>query len=83
MGIVRAFDSATMTATIEQRGKFEVGGQVEFLQPHGKTFSQTITSMHDPDGLEIFSAPHPQQLITIPVAEPVEIWSLMREKFLS
>ena len=78
LGIVRDFDSATMTATIEQRGKFEVGERVEFLQPKGKTFSQTITEMRDADGLEIFSAPHAQQIVKIPVAEPVEIWSLMR-----
>ena len=78
LGIVRDFDAATMTATIEQRGKFEVNQRVEFFQPTGKTFSQTITSMHDADGEEIFSAPHAQQIVKIPVAEPVEIWSLMR-----
>ena len=78
LGIVRAFDVNTMTATIEQRGKFEVGERVEFLQPKGKTFAQTITAMRDEDGLEILSAPHAQQIVTMPVAEPVEIWSLMR-----
>ena len=78
LGIVRAFDSATMTATLEQRGKFEVGERVEFLQPKGRTFSQTIASMRDADGLEISAAPHAQQVVTIPVAEPVEVWTLMR-----
>ena len=78
LGIVRAFDASTMTATIEQRGKFNVGERVEFLQPKGKTFSQTITSMRDEDGQEILSAPHAQQIIKMPVVEPVEIWSLMR-----
>ncbi len=78
LGIVRAFDASTMTATIEQRGKFESGERVEFLQPTGKTFSQVITSMRDADGLEISAAPHAQQVVTIPVDKPVEIWSLMR-----
>lgn len=78
LGIVRAFDATTMIATIEQRGKFEVGERVEFLQPKGKTFQQTITSMQDEDGQEILSAPHAQQIIKVPVVEPVEIWSLMR-----
>ena len=78
LGIVRAFDAGTMTATIEQRGKFEVGQRVEFFQPHGKTFSQEIKSMRDEDGLEILSAPHAQQIVKMPVAAPVEIWSLMR-----
>ena len=78
LGIVRAFDAATMTATIEQRGKFEINQRVEFFQPHGKTFSQTITSMRDADGQEIFSAPHAQQIVKISVIEPVEVWALMR-----
>ena len=79
LGIVRNFDGETMTATIEQRGKFERGGRVEFLQPHGETFTQTIDFMRDADGLEISAAPHAQQLVTIPVTKPVEIWSLIRE----
>ena len=79
LGIVRAFDASTMTATIEQRGKFKIGERVEFFQPHGKTFSQEIKSMRDIDGLEIESAPHAQQIVKIPVTAPVEIWSLMRE----
>ncbi len=79
LGIVRNFDGTTMTATIEQRGKFERGGRVEFLQPHGDTFTQTIDFMRDADGLEISAAPHAQQLVTISVTKPVEIWSLMRE----
>ena len=78
-GIVRNFDRATMTVTIEQRGKFSVGDRVEFLQPHGKTFSQTITEMRDVEGTEIFAAPHAQQIVTLPVVEPVEKFSLMRE----
>ena len=79
LGIVRDFDAATKIATIEQRGKFEINQRVEFLQPTGKTFSQTITSMCDEDGQEIFSAPHAQQIVKIPVDESLEIWSLMRK----
>ncbi|MCR5834273.1 MAG: U32 family peptidase [Selenomonadaceae bacterium] len=79
LGIVRAFDAETMTATIEQRGKFELGNRVEFLQPQGKTFSQTLTSMRDENDTEITAAPHAQQTVKIKVSEPVEIWSLMRE----
>ncbi len=78
LGIIRAFDAKTMTATIEQRGKFEVNQRVEFFQPTGKTFSQIITSMRGEDGTEIFSAPHAQQIVKISVVEPVEIWSIMK-----
>ena len=79
LGIVREFDAAKMTATIEQRGKFFVNQRVEFFQPTRKIFSQTITEIRDVDGVEISAAPHAQQLVKIPVVAPVEIWSLMRE----
>ena len=78
LGIVRDFDASTMTATLEQRGKFEVGERVEFFQQRGETFQQTIAAMHDADGQEILSAPHAQQVVKMQVDKPVEIWSLMR-----
>ena len=78
LGIVRAFDAETMTVTVEQRGKFEVNQEVEFFQPHGQTFKQKISKMFDAEGQEILSAPHPQQIVKIPVDNPVEIWSLLR-----
>ncbi len=80
LGIVREFDRESMTALIEQRGNFKVGAEVEFLQPKGKTFSQKINFMTDAEGTEIFSAPHAQQLVKIPLSQPAEIWSLMRTK---
>ena len=79
LGIVRDFDFENMMATIEQRGKFELNDEVEFFQPHGKTFSQKIFKMFNDSDEEIFSAPHAQQIVKIPVNEPVEIWSLMRK----
>ena len=79
LGIVREYDEDKKFATIEQRGKFELGEEIEFFQPHGKTFSQKISKMFNADGEEIFSAPHAQQIVKIPVSEPVEIWALMRK----
>ena len=85
MGIVRDFDEKNFVATVEQRGKFEVNTDVEFFQPHEKTFRQKISKMFDDDDKEIFSAPHAQQLVKIPVEKKVEKFSLMRgvmhEKF--
>lgn len=78
LGIVKNFDAEKMLATVEQRGKFEIGMDVEFFQPHEKTFAQTLTKIFDEDGQEIFSAPHAQQIVKIPVVKPVEIFSLMR-----
>ena len=78
LGIVREFDAETMTATIEQRGKFERGQAVEFFQPHSETFAQKIPAMFDEAGEEISAAPHAQQIVKVPVEQPVEIWALMR-----
>lgn len=79
LGIVREFDADKMLATIEQRGKFELGQAVEFFQPHGKTFSQIISKMYDVEGNEISSAPHAQQIVKLPVTQAVEIFALMRD----
>ena len=78
LGIVRDFDAKKMVATVEQRGKFSAGQEVEFFQPHGKTFRQKISAMFDENNQEIFSAPHAQQIVKIPVNNPVELWSLVR-----
>lgn len=78
LGIVRNFDAENFIATVEQRGKFEVNQEVEFFQPRGKTFKQKISAMYNEDGEEIFSAPHAQQIVKIPVTQAVEKFSLMR-----
>ena len=78
LGIVRNFDAEKMLVTVEQRGKFELNQDVEFFQPHGEIFRQKISAMYDEDGEEIFSAPHAQQIVKIPVTQAVENFSLMR-----
>lgn len=78
LGIVRDFDEATMIATVEQRGKFELNQAVEFFQPHKQTFTQTISTMLNESGEEISSAPHAQQIVKIRAEKPVEVWTLMR-----
>lgn len=77
-GIVREFDAKKMTATVEQRGKFSIGDEVEFFQPNLQNFRQKITKMYDAENQEIFSAPHAQQIVKIPVENPVENFSLLR-----
>ena len=78
LGIVRDFDAEKNLVTVEQRGKFSVGDEVEFFQPVGKTIKQKISAMFDVEGNEIYQAPHAQQIVKIPVAEKIETWSLMR-----
>ena len=78
LGIVRSYDSQTKLATVEQRGKLQIGQQIEILQPNNPTFIQRLSHMTDEDGNLIEAAPHAQQIVKIKMDNPVESWSLIR-----
>ena len=78
LGVVREFDSKHNVAIVEQRGKLEVGQQIEIIQPQGQTFMQTLTDMVDEEGNSIEAAPHAQQIIKIKLLQSVQPWSLIR-----
>lgn len=80
IGLVKAYDAATGCAVIEQRNHMRVGDEIEIAQPAGPAFSQRIEHMTDADGLEIQAAPHPQQIITMPMREPVQPYSMLRRR---
>ena len=78
--MVLDYDENTGFAVIEQRNKFVVGDEVEFLRHHGEIFSQKITEMYDAEGERITEAPHPQQIIRLKIDKPVEKWDMMRRE---
>ena len=78
LGIVREFDLVNNIAIVEQRGKLEVGQQIEIIQPQGQTFSQTLTDMVDEEDNPIDAAPHAQQIVKIKLSQPAQPWSLIR-----
>ena len=78
LGIVREFDEITMIATVEQRGKLELGQNIEILQPQGNNFSQILSEMKDEENNSINSAPHAQQIVKIKFNQLVQPWSLIR-----
>lgn len=80
IGMVLDYDENTGFATIEQRNKFVVGDEVEFLRHRGEIFSQKVTEMYNEDGERITEAPHPQQIIRLKVDKPVEKWDMMRKE---
>ena len=75
LGVVVDYDAGTKLALIEQRNKFTVGEEVEFLK---NGLKQTITEIYEEDGTPITSAPHPQQMLRIKVTNPVEKLDIMR-----
>jgi len=76
VGVVVDYDSVTGMALIEQRNKFSIGDEVEFIKGG---FKQIVEKMYDIDGAAITSAPHPQQLLRIKTSMPVMKFEIMRK----
>jgi U32 family peptidase len=78
VGIVHAYDDAAGVATVEQRNHMKCGQEIELFQPHLPVFRQTLMEMWDDTGTPIMTAPHPQQMLRIRMAQPVEPNSILR-----
>ena len=78
VGIVHAYDDAARVATVEQRNHMKCGQEIELFQPHLPVFRQTLMEMWDDTGTPIMTAPHPQQILRIRMAQPVEPNSILR-----
>ncbi|MCL6560362.1 MAG: U32 family peptidase, partial [Firmicutes bacterium] len=66
IGLVRSYDPQAGLLTVEQRNRFAVGDEVEFLTPEGKPYKHRIEGIYDDEGNSLDAAPHPQQIVKIP-----------------
>ena len=82
VGLVRSYDAENRLATVEQRNNMKLGQVLEIFQPVGEPFRQELAEMWDEEGEEITAAPHPQQLVRIRTAQPVEPNSILRRDVL-
>ena len=80
MGVVKDYDQAAGEAVVEVRNKIFKGDQLELIIPGRKTFTITADYLLDEEGAEIEAAPHPKQLIKIPLAEEIPAGSLLRRQ---
>lgn len=80
IGLVKEYDKETGFAIIEQRNKFVVGEEIEFLTTNGKNFSQKVVEMYDTEGNRLEEAPHPQQIIKLKVDTHVSPFDMMRKE---
>ncbi|ODS50102.1 MAG: putative protease [Halanaerobium sp. 4-GBenrich] len=80
MGVVKAYDPEAQEAVVEVRNKIFKGDELEFIVPGQKTFTIRADYLLDEEGAEIEAAPHPKQLIKIPLTEEVPIGSLLRRQ---
>lgn len=78
-GTVLDYNPETGMATIEQRTKFSVGEEIEFIPFKESSFKQRIEMLWDEEGNEIQSAPHPKQIVRLKVSYPVEKNILVRK----
>jgi putative protease len=80
MGVVRDYDPNKAEAVVEVRNKIFKGDELELIVPGEKTFRVTAEYLLDEEGEEIEAAPHPKQLIKIPLATEVPAGSLLRRQ---
>jgi putative protease len=79
VGRVLDYDPAGRMATVEQRNCFELGDRLEFCPPSGPVFTRELREMYGEGGEALERAPHPRQVIKMPMTEPVESWTLIRK----
>lgn len=79
VGIVHSWDAATGTALIEQRNHFRVGDTLELMRHNLQDEIIQVVSITDLEGNNQETAPHPQQMVRIPVANRVEAMDILRK----
>ena len=80
VGSVLGYDEKTGLALIEQRNKFVVGDEVEFMRHNGRFFTEKISGIYNEDMQPVTEAPHPQQKLYVKVSQPVEAFDMMRRE---
>ncbi|MBA1336917.1 MAG: peptidase, U32 family large subunit [C1] [Firmicutes bacterium] len=79
VGLVLDYDPASGIATIEQRNRMFTGDIVEVVGPGRDYFVQSIEAMRNDEGEPIDVAPHPQQVVTMPMKHPVKPFDMLRK----
>ncbi len=79
IGLVLDYDEKTGIATVTQRNRFFKGDEIEIIQPMKPYFTQIVEYMENEEGEAIDVAPHPEQILKIPVKEPVIRGAMLRK----
>lgn len=81
IGLVKGYEPETGMAIVEQRNKMNLGDTIEIFGPDIEFFEQELTEMYDLEtGEPVSSAPHPQQMLKIKVAQPVKPNYILRKR---
>lgn len=79
LGIVEKV-SEDGTVHIEQRNKFCTGDTIEIMKPDGQNLPTTVLSIHNADGEEMESAPHPKQQLFLKLSVQPQKYDILRVK---
>jgi len=80
MGVVKDYDRKNKLAVVEVRNKFFEGDIIEFFGPDRKAFNEKVNYIINSEGEKVENAPHPKELIKIPVDKKVEKGYIVRRK---
>lgn len=78
VGLVLSYDETTGYAMVEQRNNMKKGQEIEVFQPNLPGYRMILDEMYNDEGELIDVAPHPQQLIKMKMAQPVEPYTILR-----
>jgi len=79
VGLVLGYNEETGRIIVEQRNNFKAGESLEVLVPRGDNRTLTVAAIYDGEtGEQMEVAPHPQQIVELPVDEPVPPMSMLR-----
>ena len=80
MGLIRDYFPEAGEALIEVRHKFFKDDCIEIIGPDIDPFTVNVDYIINEEGEEVQEAPHPKELIRIPVSKRVEPYYLARRK---
>jgi putative protease len=79
VGMVLGYDLEAKEAIIEQRNHFRPHDRVEMISPAGDEVTFAVEWIKSESGVLLDAARHPLEIVRIPLARPVEAYSLLRK----
>jgi len=80
MGVVKDYDAKNNLAVIEVRNKFFKGDNIEIFGPDIESFTENIDYIINSEGEEVENAPHPKELIKVPIDKELKEGYIIRRK---
>ncbi len=78
-GIILDYNKETCEVTVQQRSKFSLGDTIEVMPQDEPAYAIDIKKMWDQEGNLVESAPHPKQLISFKVDQPITTPAILRK----